>query len=141
MKIVYESPREKSIVRAILFALIALVLTYTVVRETQMNLLSKQQSASVHDRVVNVIEQWITTTSRPTDDRELTVLWATSPKSFPFYPDAAQDLASRLQTEFRESRIVVLQTGDVYDSQKNSSGSVKTVIQLSEHVRQQYDPQ
>jgi hypothetical protein len=141
MKIVFESPREKWIAWASLFLLVALVGTFIAMRETQMNLLSKQKRTGIHDRVVNVVEEWIATTSPPDDNRELTDVWANSPKSFPFYPDAAQDLASRLQKEFRESRTVVVQTGDIYDGQKNSNGSVKTVVQLSDHVRQQYDPQ
>lgn len=99
-----------------------------------------QKQNSVHDRVVTVVQTWATTPSLPTDKQDLDVLWATSGKSFEFYPSATQILTAQLQHEFRDSKSNVLQYTDIY-ADANTAGKVKTVSDLATAVRQNYDPQ
>lgn len=101
----------------------------------------RSRPMSIHDRVVVVVQNWVTAPSRPDDTQQLEVLWASSGRSFAFYPDAAQVLARNLQTEFRDSNTVVLRYTDLYASGANTAAKVKTVGDLATAVRQNYTPQ
>jgi hypothetical protein len=94
---------------------------------------------SVHDRVTNVVQVWARMPSLPDDKQELEVIWATSGQHFEFFPYGAQDLTTKLQSEFRDSTKTVLQFTDIYAS-TNTSGKIKTVDQLATAVRQDYRP-
>ena len=94
---------------------------------------------SVHDRVTNVVQVWARMPSLPDDKQELEVIWATSGPNFEFFPYGAQDLTTKLRTEFRDSTKTVLNFTDIYAS-TNTSGKIKTVDQLATAVRQNYKP-
>jgi hypothetical protein len=96
---------------------------------------------STHDRVADVVKQWSNMSAPPADNQQLQVIWSTSGRDFGFYPEAAQDLALRMQHEFREGKKNVLGTTDIFDSGKNPAGSVKTVLELSRLVRARYEPE
>jgi hypothetical protein len=96
---------------------------------------------SVHDRVVNVVRDWASMSSRPEDKQLVEVVWATSGRSFAFYPDAAQVLTRNLQSEFRDSKAAVVRYTDFYAPDVNANGKVKTVGDLATAVRQNYEPQ
>lgn len=93
---------------------------------------------SVHDRVTTVVQAWAHLTTLPTDKQELEVLWPSGPQ-FEFFPYGAQDLTTRLQNEFRDSKQPVLLFTDVYAT-NNPTGKVKTVDQLATAVRLKYRP-
>lgn len=95
---------------------------------------------SVHDRVTNVVQAWASMPSLPDDKQELEVIWATSGSEFEFFPYAAQDLTTRLQREFRDSKKTVLKFTDIYAS-ANTVAKIKTVEDLATAVRQKYRPQ
>jgi hypothetical protein len=95
---------------------------------------------SVHDRVTEVVQSWARMPSLPDDKQELEVIWATSGPHFEFFPYGAQDLTTKLRTEFRDSKNTVLQFTDIYAS-TNTSGKIKTVEDLATAVRQNYKPQ
>ena len=95
---------------------------------------------SVHDRVTRVVQVWARMPSLPDDKQELEVIWDTSGPHFEFFPYGAQDLTTKLQSEFRESKRPVLQFTDIYATE-NTGGKVKTVEELATAVRQNYRPQ
>jgi hypothetical protein len=94
---------------------------------------------SVHDRVTNVVQAWARMPALPDDKQELEVIWGTSGPHFEFFPYGAQDLTTKLQSEFRDSAKTVLQFTDIYAS-TNTGGKIKTVDQLATAVRQNYSP-
>jgi len=96
---------------------------------------------SVHDRVVNVVRDWASMSSRPEDKELLEVAWASSGRSFAFYPDAAQVLTRNLQSEFHDSKTAIVRYTDFYAPDVNANGKVKTVGDLATAVRQNYEPQ
>ena len=96
---------------------------------------------SVHDRAVNVVRDWASVPSRPEDKDLLEVVWATSGRSFAFYPDAVQVLTRNLQNEFHDSKTAVVRYTDFYALDVNANGKVKTVGDLATAVRQNYEPQ
>lgn len=96
---------------------------------------------SVHDRVGIVVRDWASMSSRPEDKELLEVVWASSGRSFAFYPDAAQVLTGNLQSEFHDSKTAVVRYTDFYAPDVNANGKVKTVVDLATAVRQNYEPQ
>ena len=102
---------------------------------------SLRKPMSVHDRVVIVVQDWASMSSRPEDKELLEVVWASSGRSFAFYPDAAQVLTRNLQNEFHNSKTAVLRYTDFYAPDGNANGKVKTVGDLATAVRQSYEPQ
>ena len=78
--------------------------------------------------------------ARPSDKQELEVIWAKSGLHFEFFPYAAQDLTTKLNSEFHDSRTTVLEFTDIYAS-ANTSAKVKTVKDLATAVRQNYTPE
>lgn len=96
---------------------------------------------SVHDRAVIVVRDWASMSSRPEDKELLEVVWASSGRSFAFYPDAAQVLCRNLQSEFHDSKTAVVRYTDFYAPDLNANGKVKTVGDLATAVRQNYEPQ
>jgi hypothetical protein len=95
---------------------------------------------SVHDRVTKVVQVWAHMPTLPDDKQELEVIWDTSGLHYEFFPYGAQDLTTKLQREFRESKRGVLEFTDIYAT-NNTSGKVKTVEELAIAVRQNYRPQ
>jgi len=94
---------------------------------------------SVHDRVTHVVQNWATLSSPPTDKQELEVIWAKH-AGFEFFPYGAQNLATNLQTEFKDSKKTVILFTDIA-ADANPKGKVKTVKDLATAVRQNYEPQ
>lgn len=94
---------------------------------------------SVHDRVTHVVQNWATLSSAPTDKQELEVIWAKH-AGFEFFPYGAQNLATNLQTEFKDSKKTVILFTDIA-ADANPKGKVKTVKDLATAVRQNYEPQ
>ena len=86
------------------------------------------------------VQGWARMPSLPDDKQELEVIWATSGRDFEFFPHAAQELTTSLQTEFHDSRQEVLKFTDI-SADANTSGKVKTVKDLATAVRQNYRPQ
>jgi hypothetical protein len=95
---------------------------------------------SVHDRVTTVVQGWAHLPARPSDKQELEVIWAKSGLHFEFFPYAAQDLTTKLKSEFRDSKTAVLEFNDIYAS-TNQDAKIKTVKDLATAVRQNYTPQ
>ncbi len=95
---------------------------------------------SVHDRVTTIVQGWARLPGRPSDKQELEVIWAKSGLQFEFFPYAAQDLTTKLKSEFRDSKTTVLEFTDIYGS-TNSSAKIKTVKDLATAVRQNYTPE
>ncbi len=98
------------------------------------------RTMSVHDRVTIVVQGWAGLSPRPSDKQELEVIWAQSGLQFEFFPYAAQDLTSKLKTEFRDSKTTVLKFTDIYAS-TNTNAKIKTVKDLATAVRQNYTPE
>jgi hypothetical protein len=94
---------------------------------------------SVHDRVTHVVQNWAGLPSIPTDKQELEIIWAKR-GGFEFYPYAAQNLATDLQGEFKDSKRTVIQFTDI-SADANPQGRIKTVKDLATAVRQNYEPQ
>jgi hypothetical protein len=118
--------------------IVALVL---VTQKHRLSIYLRTRPMSVHDRVANIVQTWASMPTRPDDKQQLEVVWASSGRSFPFYPDAAQVLTRNLQSEFRDSKTDVLRYTDCYASDGNANGKVKTVGDLATAVRQNYEPQ
>ena len=98
------------------------------------------RTMSVHDRVTTVVQDWARQLARPSDKQELEVIWAQSGLQFEFFPYAAQDLTTKLKTEFRDSKTMVLTFTDIYAS-TNTNAKIKTVKDLATAVRQNYTPE
>lgn len=94
---------------------------------------------SVHDRVIHVVQNWATLPSPPGDKQELEIIWAKH-GGFEFFPYGAQNLATNLQTEFKDSKKTVILFTDI-SADANPKGKVKTVKDLATAVRQNYEPQ
>jgi hypothetical protein len=127
--------------RATLIIILGVAVIVALVLVTQKHRWSRARPMSVHDRVAYVVQTWASMSSLPDDKQQLEVVWASSGRSFPFYPDAAQVLTRNLQSEFRESKTDVLRYTDCYASDGNANGRVKTVGDLATAVRQNYEPQ
>lgn len=95
---------------------------------------------SVHDRVTDVVQAWARMPSLPDDKQELEVIWDTSGPQYEFYPWGAENLATRLQTEFHDSKTKVVLFTDIHAS-KNPGGKINTVDDLATFVRRHYRPQ
>jgi len=141
MKITFGSTLEKRLIVMTTVGLAAVTIIGVPVYLMKSRSLLEQKRMSVHDRVVQVVVDWSSRSSKPDDNLELQVIWADSKKDYPFFPDAAQRLSGQLQSEFAESKKSVIQWQDIFDSSKNPGGSVKTVSILAEHVREHYEPQ
>jgi len=96
-------------------------------------------AGSVHDNVTQIVKTWANTPALPDDDSILEVLWSKSGGHFEFYPYAAQDLAGKLISKFKDSTVPVILYTDI-NGAANPQGKVKTVGQLAEAVRLNYSP-
>ena len=88
---------------------------------------------SVHDRVVKVVAVWGHLPTPPNDSDLLQAIWAKSHESFPFQPDAAQQLIIDLQNEFKDPPVVIVR---LLPSDLNPLGNIKTVGDLATAVGQ-----
>ena len=128
--------------RVIIFSGAAIaVLVLIFITQKHRFLVYLRKPMSVHDRAANVVRDWASVPSRPEDKDLLEVVWATSGRSFAFYPDAAQVLTRNLQNEFHDSKTAVVRYTDFYAPDVNANGKVKTVGDLATAVRQNYEPQ
>lgn len=109
--------RGRCLIAVIIIVSLSLVAVIVFVTLRQKNLVSKSIPAhpptTVHDRVVNVVQNWAHVADRPKDTDQLAVLW--SPQASPFNPDGAQLLVLAIQKEFSEPPVVCkcITVGDV----------------------------
>lgn len=123
----------------LIFVITLIVLILVFVAYWRFSFTGGVKLMSVHDRVTEVVKGWGRMPSLPDDTQELEVIWATSGVHFEFFPYGSQDLTTKLQNEFRDSKQTVLRFTDIYAS-KNPSGKIKTVDELATAVRQNYRP-